>query len=137
MAALVTVAGVVLVRQRPGSAKGVVFLTLEDEFSVCNAVIWPDVLETHRAIGDGVAADADQAAGCRRLGRHHPRGCQHRIEDKTFWLASLTEDGLTLRGTVARADEVKRPGPDPAQYQQSSTRHPRNIRVLPKSRDFH
>jgi DNA polymerase III alpha subunit len=38
------------VRQRPGSAKGVVFLTLEDEFSVCNAVIWPQVLETHRAV---------------------------------------------------------------------------------------
>ena len=48
--AAMRVAGVVLVRQRPGSAKGVVFLTLEDEFSVCNAVIWPQVLETHRAV---------------------------------------------------------------------------------------
>jgi DNA polymerase III alpha subunit len=42
---LVSVAGVVLLRQRLGSAKGVVFLTLEDEFPVCNVVIWPDVLE--------------------------------------------------------------------------------------------
>jgi error-prone DNA polymerase len=59
------------------------------------------------------------------------------IEDKTHWLAELTEDGITMRGVLARADEVKRPGPDPANYQQSSTRHPRNIRVMPKSRDFH
>jgi hypothetical protein len=42
-----------------------------------------------------------------------------------------------MRGSLARADEVKKPGPDTANYQQSSTRHPRNIRVMPKSRDFH
>ena len=37
---LVTIAGIVLVRQRPGSAKGVVFATLEDEFAVANIVVW-------------------------------------------------------------------------------------------------
>jgi error-prone DNA polymerase len=45
----VKVAGVVLVRQRPGSAKGVVFITLEDEFGVCNLVVWPKVLERSAA----------------------------------------------------------------------------------------
>ena len=38
--ARVTVAGLVLVRQRPGTAKGVIFVTLEDETGVCNVVVW-------------------------------------------------------------------------------------------------
>lgn len=46
--ARVTVAGLVLVRQRPGTAKGVVFVTLEDETGVCNVVIWAKVFEAHR-----------------------------------------------------------------------------------------
>ncbi|MFT3670770.1 error-prone DNA polymerase [Aestuariivirga sp.] len=131
----VTVAGVVLVRQRPGSAKGVVFLTLEDEFSVCNVVIWPDVLEAHRSTVMGARLMVIRGRVQRAGDIIHV--VASRIEDKTFWLSTLAEDGLTMRGTLARADEVKRPGPDPAMYQQSSTRHPRNIRVLPKSRDFH
>jgi error-prone DNA polymerase len=41
-------AGIVLVRQRPGSAKGVLFVTLEDETGVGNLVIWPKVFEANR-----------------------------------------------------------------------------------------
>src|SRR4029078_419830 len=41
-------AGVVLVRQRPGSAKGVVFMTLEDETGIANIVVWPAVMEKYR-----------------------------------------------------------------------------------------
>ena len=41
-------AGVVLVRQRPGSAKGVVFMTLEDETGIANIVVWPEVMEKYR-----------------------------------------------------------------------------------------
>jgi DNA polymerase III alpha subunit len=37
------VAGLVLVRQRPGTAKGVIFVTLEDETGVCNVVVWAKV----------------------------------------------------------------------------------------------
>ncbi|CAG0949313.1 DNA polymerase III subunit alpha [Phycisphaerales bacterium] len=44
----VTVAGVVLVRQRPGTASGVVFITLEDETGIANLVIWPRVFERFR-----------------------------------------------------------------------------------------
>ena len=43
-----TVAGLVLVRQRPGTAKGVIFLTLEDETGTCNVVIWKTVYERFR-----------------------------------------------------------------------------------------
>jgi error-prone DNA polymerase len=128
----VTVAGVVLVRQRPGSAKGVVFLTLEDEFGVCNAVIWPQVLETHRAV----------VMGARLMlikGRVQKTGeiihvVASTIEDHSAWLSLLTEDGSLLKNPLARADEVARPGPDP---HPPAARHPRNVRVIPKSRDFH
>jgi error-prone DNA polymerase len=41
-------AGLVLVRQRPGSAKGVMFITLEDESGIANLVVWPKVFERHR-----------------------------------------------------------------------------------------
>src|SRR5437868_13712187 len=41
-------AGVVLVRQRPGSAKGVVFMTLEDETGIANIVVWPKAMERFR-----------------------------------------------------------------------------------------
>ncbi|MET0153916.1 MAG: error-prone DNA polymerase [Candidatus Binatia bacterium] len=46
----VKVAGHVIVRQRPGTAKGLLFLTLEDETGTANAVIMPDVFEKHRAL---------------------------------------------------------------------------------------
>jgi error-prone DNA polymerase len=44
----VHVAGLVLIRQRPGSAKGVIFITLEDETGVANLIIWPPVFERFR-----------------------------------------------------------------------------------------
>uniref|UniRef100_UPI0035CBFE54 error-prone DNA polymerase n=1 Tax=uncultured Sphingomonas sp. TaxID=158754 RepID=UPI0035CBFE54 len=46
--AKVEVAGLILVRQRPGSAKGVVFVTLEDETGIANAILWPDRFEAQR-----------------------------------------------------------------------------------------
>lgn len=45
----VTVAGLVLVRQRPGTASGVVFMTIEDESGIANLVVWPQVFERFRA----------------------------------------------------------------------------------------
>jgi error-prone DNA polymerase len=44
----VTVAGLVMVRQPPGSAKGVMFITLEDEGDIANLIIWPSLFEKHR-----------------------------------------------------------------------------------------
>jgi error-prone DNA polymerase len=46
--ATVTVAGLVLVRQRPGTSKGVVFMTLEDETDIANIIVWPKVFEQNR-----------------------------------------------------------------------------------------
>ncbi|WP_224815573.1 OB-fold nucleic acid binding domain-containing protein [Hasllibacter sp. MH4015] len=46
--ARICVAGLVLVRQRPGTAKGVIFITLEDEFGVCNVVVWQKLYQKYR-----------------------------------------------------------------------------------------
>ena len=46
----VLAAGLVLVRQRPGSAKGVMFITLEDETGIANAVVWPKLFERSRRV---------------------------------------------------------------------------------------
>jgi error-prone DNA polymerase len=46
--AKITVAGLVLVRQRPGTSKGVVFMTLEDETDIANIIVWPKVFEKNR-----------------------------------------------------------------------------------------
>jgi len=46
--ARVTVAGLVLIRQRPGTAKGVVFLTLEDETGIANVIVWKTTFEANR-----------------------------------------------------------------------------------------
>jgi error-prone DNA polymerase len=46
----VRVAGLVLIRQRPGSAKGVMFITLEDETGPLNAIVWPSLFERYRRV---------------------------------------------------------------------------------------
>ncbi|MEQ8664466.1 MAG: error-prone DNA polymerase [Rhodospirillales bacterium] len=53
--ALVSVAGLVVTRQRPGSAKGVMFVTLEDETGIANLVVWSAVLEKFRAVALGAS----------------------------------------------------------------------------------
>lgn len=44
----IEVAGVILVRQRPGSAKGVLFVTIEDETGIANGILWPDRFDLYR-----------------------------------------------------------------------------------------
>jgi len=51
----VSVGGLVLVRQRPGTAKGVVFLTLEDETGIANIVCWKDAFEANRRLAMGAS----------------------------------------------------------------------------------
>jgi error-prone DNA polymerase len=128
--ARLAVAGVVLVRQRPGSAKGVVFVTLEDETGVVNLVVWPAVLQQFRRIV--MTARLLLARG--RVQRS-PEGIVHLVVEQ---LADRTADLDRLgagpsRLPLSRADEVARPGPDV----HAPPRHPRDVRVIPKSRDFH
>jgi len=48
--ARITVAGLVILRQRPGTAKGVIFITLEDETGIANLVVWKDTFEKFRRV---------------------------------------------------------------------------------------
>lgn len=102
----VEVAGLVLVRQRPGSAKGVIFMTIEDETGVANLIVWPKVFEAFR----GVVIGARFVRARGRLQRE--AGVVHlvveRIVDETGMLSALSLDLDGLSG-LARADEVKRP----------------------------
>uniref|UniRef100_UPI0026038867 error-prone DNA polymerase n=1 Tax=Henriciella sp. TaxID=1968823 RepID=UPI0026038867 len=133
--ARVRTAGVVLVRQRPGSANGVYFVTLEDETGIANTVIWPRTGELYRAalmsarimLINGRVQRADNVT--------HIVAAQ--LIDLTSDLNLLTEDAQNdpLRHTVARADEVRRPIPE--WKSQPGGRHPRNARIIPASRDFH
>ena len=105
----VTVAGLVLVRQRPGSANGVIFMTLEDETSIANTIVWPQVFETFRPVVLG----ARLVAVTGRL--QNEQGVIHvvaeRLDDLTPLLRRLSEAGADLEA-LARCDEVKRPIPE-------------------------
>ncbi len=119
-------AGVVLVRQRPGSAKGVIFMTLEDETGVVNIVVWPRTTERFRRI-----VMTSRLALVR--GRLQRTGSivhlvASSLEDITPWLALLSETARTTSATTHPGiSTVSPPAP----------RHPRALRVIPKSRDFH
>ncbi len=122
-------AGLVLVRQRPGSANGVCFVTLEDETGVANLVIWPKVMAAFRKVV--MTARLMQVNG--RVQRDPRSGVVHvvaeTLEDRSDVLLRLSD--RSLAPPLSRADEVKRPIPAP------SRGHPRNARIIPGSRDFH
>ncbi len=114
-------AGLVLVRQRPGSAKGVIFMTLEDESGTVNVVVWPNILERYRraVLGGRLALVRGRV---QRAGEIVHLVAAH-LEDLTYWLDLLTPDqGAAPQGGRRLAG--------------APARHPRNQRVIPNSRDF-
>jgi error-prone DNA polymerase len=108
----VSVSGLVLVRQRPGSAKGVIFMTIEDEHGVANVIVWPKTFEAYRAIVLG--ARFVRVTGRVQSARSAPDATAvihvvaERIEDLTPWLAELSEEAAAI-DSLAHADEVRRP----------------------------
>ena len=101
----VEVAGIVLVRQRPGTAKGVVFMTLEDETGIANIVVWRHMLERYRPIVMGGRLVAIRGKVQRE------QAVIHVVADEIADLSHLL-DGLgqvdPFAIEVARADEVRR-----------------------------
>ena len=154
---MVNVAGVVLIRQRPGSAKGVCFITLEDETGVINLVVWPDLKEKQRTVVMG--SRLMEVRGRVEYDDEVIHVIAQHMTDATADLHRLSDD--LLNTPVARADHVNTPlqgrlnprddlrsgADDPANQairprdlidQLPNTRgHPRNVRIIPKSRDFH
>ena len=113
--ARVTVAGLVLVRQRPGTAKGVVFMTLEDEAGVANVIVWPKAFERLRAIVIGARFVAITGKLQNEAGVIHV--IVERAEDLTPMLGLLAREGPELSALVP-ADEVRRPQMTMAQKRQ-------------------
>jgi error-prone DNA polymerase len=128
---MVQVAGVVLIRQRPGSAKGVCFITLEDETGVVNIVVWPDMMEKNRKVVMG--ARLMEVRGRVEYDDEVIHLIAASLTDASGELARLSDDALAP--AMARADEVNRPIPE--RTPPASRSHPRNVRIIPKSRDFH
>lgn len=127
---LVQVAGVVLVRQRPGKGNAV-FVTLEDETGITNVVLWARMLEQFRR--EVMGARLMQVEG---VVEKSPEDVVHvvarRIIDRSAELSRLSEDHET-HVQLARADIVAHPQPP----RHPPHRHPRDVRILPGSRDFH
>ena len=136
----VRTAGVVLVRQRPGKGNAV-FITLEDESGIVNALLWARDMEHQRAAV--MAARLMQIEG---TVQRSEEGVVHlmarRIVDRSSLLDQLTEvededeDGGEGEGEGEGWNESG-PEEDRAPPPASVRRHPRDVRVLPRSRDFH
>jgi len=102
----VTVAGLVLVRQRPGSANGVIFMTLEDETAVANTIVWPKIFEAFRPIVLGARLVSVTGKLQNEFGVIHV--VADRLDDLTPLLKRLADDTGCVEA-LARCDEVKRP----------------------------
>ena len=137
----VRVAGLVLVRQRPGTASGVIFMTLEDETGIANIVVWPKLFEQYRREvlgGRLVAID-----GVLQKEGDVIHVVAERVHDWNPLLAELSEAGPQLDAT-APTDEAKTGDPG-GSWRGDPHRHPRNVRinlsaaanVMPKGRNFH
>ena len=133
-------AGVVLVRQRPGSAKGVVFMTLEDETGIANIVVWPKVMERFRkeVMGARLVLVEGYIQSSPEQVSH--LGAQ-RLFDRSHDLVNLTNDALSRKHAVPAGPALVEPLHDDRRQHPDNPgqkiRHPRNVRILPSSRDFH
>jgi error-prone DNA polymerase len=101
-----TISGLVTCRQRPGSANGVIFMTIEDETAVANLIIWPKMLERVRPIVLG--ARYVVARGLMQKEAEVIHLVVDQLEDQTHLLARLAQGGGEI-DSLARCDEVRRP----------------------------
>jgi len=134
-------AGLVLVRQRPGSAKGVIFMTLEDETGIANAVLWVKTFEKYRR----VVLSAGMVGICGKIQREGEvvHLVAHRLTDLSEALASVGERNHAFPLPHGRGDEfhhgmppddhrVIRKRPPPADHDDDAVER---IKVI--SRNFH
>nr|TFG53173.1 MAG: hypothetical protein E4H34_04030 [Hyphomicrobiales bacterium] len=123
--ARISVSGLVLVRQRPGTAKDVIFVTLEDETGISNAIIWPSVFEKFRRA----------LLGAKLLAVH----------------GKLQRQGLVMHVIAERLEDLSgeldlllldEQNPEPENIPETpeanvKTRKRRGPQIAPRSRNFH
>jgi error-prone DNA polymerase len=123
----VKISGLVTCRQRPGSAKGVVFMTIEDESAVANVIVWPKLFERVRP----VVLSARYVAVTGRV--QAESGVIHvvaeAIENLTVLLTRLADQGADI-DSLARADEVRRPIEDQREAHALGSRQSRLLRLM-------
>ena len=136
---IVKVAGIVLIRQRPGTASGVIFSTLEDETGIANIIIWPKIFERFRRI----------VLGARLLGVRgqiqSEQGVIHIVARELFdmsgHLAKLAEKAPAAGDFLSSGDEVRRSVEDDGRAQKGRKKQwPHDhiaSQTLPKGRNFH
>lgn len=142
----VTIGGIVLVRQRPGSANGVIFITLEDETGVANAIVWPKIFEKYRSVVMGARLVKIRGRLQSQSGVIHT--VVEHIEDLTPMLGLLQKEAR--RFGDPRSDEtIKSSGGSWRPKAHSIALPLRNIsdptepegrdpvKVMPKGRNFH
>jgi error-prone DNA polymerase len=134
------IAGIVLVRQKPGSAKGVMFITIEDETGIANLVVWPDLYEKQRRI---ILSSGMMAV----YGRVQREGdvvhlIAHRLTDLSAELASVGDRDAAFPVPHGRGDQTKTGGgPDPRETNRGRMEEihlPDRLtdRIKVKTRDF-
>jgi len=116
----ISMAGIVLIRQRPGTAKGVCFITIEDEVGVANLVVWSKVMTAYRKV-------------VMRSRVIDVRGVVQREGDVIHIIAHHLVDRTDALDRLSNAEPDKQMTTIP----KSTHRHPRDVRIIPKSRDFH
>jgi DNA-directed DNA polymerase III PolC len=147
----VTIAGLVLVRQRPGTAKGVIFMTLEDETGVANAIVWQKVFEKYRPIVMGARLVKIRGKLQSHSGVIHT--VVEHIEDMTPALGLLNKEVRNF-GVCERADHAMRATADARDKKMArmfekaaierrmisasgQTDGAETAQVMPKGRNFH
>jgi error-prone DNA polymerase len=147
----VSVAGLVLVRQRPGTASGVIFATLEDETGVANVIVWPKIFERFRPIVLG--ARLLRVFGKLQSEQSVIHIVAERLEDMTPLLSRLSDMSIGANG-MAPTDEVKRPVDELRHVAKKTSRMARMLQAepdlvaelkamqetaaaMPKGRNFH
>lgn len=148
----ITVAGLVLVRQRPGTASGVIFATLEDETGIANVIVWPKVFERFRPIVMG--ARLIKVTGRVQSEQSVIHVVAEHLEDLSPLLSLLSADPLG-DNHVAPTDEMRRPintlrhkpkprsqmarmlAADPELAEEMRQQYEATHAVMPKGRNFH
>jgi len=132
----VTVAGMVLVRQKPGTAKNVTFMTIEDESGVVNAVIWSRLYEEQRRLILTARMVAIQ-------GQIQKEGevvhlVARRLTDLSDLLDSVSDREDAFPMPKSRGDHFQHgePGPDPRTLKRTGSRAAQSPVILVRSRDF-
>ena len=141
----VEVAGLILVRQKPGSAKGVLFITIEDETGIANGILWPDRFEAQRRTVMS-ASMIGMKGRVQREGQVIHVICD-RIVDHGDLLAQVGRmdfrpmtgrgDGARHPGAPDRGDAGWRPGPRDSYWPAHAAGMDPEQVVRVKSRDFH